>query len=152
VTAVHHTAVHHTAVVTTDVAESLRFWRDGLGLAVLMDATFDGDWPTLLRASGTRLRSVFLGDPAAAAAGVVELVELPSGVGARQTPAPPAEGFLLVSLFTDLDATLDRLVALGLGGEPRRITAYGSVGMACVRDPSGVLVELVDSGTARLPA
>ncbi len=144
------TLVHHTAVVTTDVEESLRFWRDGLGLAVLLDAPFEGDWPTLLQASGTRLRSLFLGDPSTPAAGIIELVELPAGVGPRPAETPPAQGFLLVSLLVDLDAALDRLASLDLGGEPRRITAYGSVGMATVRDPNGVLVELIDGGAARL--
>jgi hypothetical protein len=44
----------------------------------------------------------------------------------------------------DLDATLDRLLALGLGGEPRRIEVSG-VGLAVVVDPDGTQVELVDN-------
>ena len=44
-----------------DVEASLRFWRDGLGFAVVMDGRFDGDWPALLRAPSTSLRAVFLG-------------------------------------------------------------------------------------------
>jgi catechol 2,3-dioxygenase-like lactoylglutathione lyase family enzyme len=46
--------------------------------------------------------------------------------------------------MTDLSAALERLGALGLGGDPRRIEVSG-VAMAVVRDPDGVLVELVDS-------
>jgi len=41
---------------------------------------------------------------------------------------------------------LARLVALGLGGEPRRIVVPapgGDVQMATVVDPDGVLVELI---------
>ena len=45
------------------------------------------------------------------------------------------------------DAVLDRLAALGVGGTPRRITVRGpggaAVSMATVRDPDGVLVELI---------
>ena len=51
-----------------------------------------------------------------------------------------------MSLFVEVDAVLDRLRALGLGGEPRRIAVPspgGAVQMATVRDPDGVLVELI---------
>ena len=144
--------VHHTALCVRDVEASLRFWRDGLGFEVLMDECFEGDWPTLLRAPGTTLRSVFLGDPARADAGIVELVDL----GAAPEPAPhppggppptPPRGFLLVSVMTPLDDALARLAALGLGGAPRRIEASG-VAMAVVTDPDGVAVELIDTAAA----
>jgi hypothetical protein len=46
-----------------------------------------------------------------------------------------------------LDATLDRLRALRLGGEPRRIEASG-VAMATLVDPDGVVVELIDTAAA----
>lgn len=127
-----------------DLDASLRFWRDGLGFTVLMDESFDGDWPTLLRAPSSRLRAVFLGDPSAPASGIVELVEL------GDVPEPPASmpaatsGFLLLSVMVDLEAALARLDDLGLGGEPRRIDAHG-VAMAVVVDPDGVEVELVDT-------
>ena len=35
--------VHHSAICVRDVDESLRFYRDGLGLTVTMDEEFDGD-------------------------------------------------------------------------------------------------------------
>jgi catechol 2,3-dioxygenase-like lactoylglutathione lyase family enzyme len=140
------THVHHSAIVVRDVEASLRFWRDGIGLEVVMDHTFDGAWRDLFAARSDRLRSVFLGDPARPDAGIVELVVF--GGGAEQSgPAhPPAEGFFLLSLFVDVDAVLDRLRTLGLGGEPRRISVPSPgdpVQMATVRDPDGVLVELI---------
>jgi catechol 2,3-dioxygenase-like lactoylglutathione lyase family enzyme len=143
--------IHHTAICVRDVDASLRFWRDGLGFEVLMDHRFEGDWPTLLRATSRSLRAVFLGDPASPAAGIVELVDLgdvPDGPPPGEAPA--ASGFLLLSLTTGLHAALDRLAALGLGGEPRRIEASG-VAMATVVDPDGVVVELIDTtATANL--
>ncbi|HEX3981090.1 MAG TPA: VOC family protein [Acidimicrobiales bacterium] len=143
------TVVHHSAICVADVDESLRFWRDGLGFVVLMDERFDGDWPTLLEAPSTSLRAVFLGRSDRADAGVVELVGL-GPVPDGPPPARPAHGFLLLSVITDVEAALDRLARLGLGGPPRRVTVSG-VGMAVVRDPDGVQVELVDSGaTANL--
>ena len=140
--------IHHSAICVRDIEASLRFWRDGLGFQVLMDRRFEGDWPTLLRAPSSELRAVFLGDPADPAAGIVELVDLgevPEG------PAPDAtatSGFLLLSVTTDLDAALDRLRDLDLGGTPRRIDVMG-VAMAVVVDPDGVQVELVDDAAAR---
>ncbi len=135
------TKAHHTAICTNDVDASLRFWRDGLGFEVTMDHEFDGDWPTLFAAPSERLRSVFLGDPADRTGGLVELVDL--GPLPAPTPATdPRTGFLLVSVHVDVDTTLARLAALGLGGEPTRITVY-EVPMAVVHDPSGVRVELI---------
>ena len=126
--------------------ESLRFWRDGLGFQVLLDEHFRGDWPTLLEGPGDSLRAVFLGDPGAADSGIVELVDLGALPGPLDA-APPRTGFLLLSVFTDVAGVLDRLGALDLGGTPRRVTVSG-VAMAVVRDPNGVLVELVDAGAS----
>ena len=135
------TKAHHTAICTLDVDTSLRFWRDGLGFEVTMDQEFDGDWPTLFDAPGTRLRSVFLGDPADPSAGTVELVDLGPLPDGPSTEAP-TRGFFLVSVYIDVEAALGRLAELGLGGEPRRIEVHG-VAMAVVRDPNGVRVELI---------
>ena len=146
--------VHHSAVYARDVDVSLRFYRDGLGLQVLMDHEFDGDWRTLFDAPDDRLRSVFLGDPDSPDAGIVELVTfVVDGTGADVTaavPAPPRPGFFLLSFFVDVDATLDRLVAAGLDEPTRRIRVPapgGDVEMVTVRDPDGVLVELVGIGS-----
>jgi catechol 2,3-dioxygenase-like lactoylglutathione lyase family enzyme len=142
------TVIHHSAVCVRDVEESLRFWRDGLGFDVLMDERFEGDWPTLLRAPSHSLRSVFLGDPAAPASGIVELVDLGPVPGRDEPEASTASpGFLLLSVMTGVEAALTRLHGLGLGGTPRRVEVSG-VSMAVVTDPDGVLVELIDTAAA----
>jgi glyoxylase I family protein len=126
----------------------LRFYRDGLGLEVLMDHTFDGDWPALFDAPSRTLRSVFLGDPAHPDTGIVELVVFDGGATPGAPVAVSTAGFFLLSFFVDVTATVARLGALGLGGEPRRIEAPGPGGpvpMATVRDPDGVLVELIQT-------
>ena len=145
--------VHHTAIGTRDVEASLVFWRDGLGLEVLMDHAFDGPWPELFGGSETSLRSVFLGDPGSPDAGIVELVDL-AGMGPpAAAPAGPAAGFFLVSLYADLDAVLPRLARLGVGGVPV-VAAVSGVRLGIVHDPNGVRVELMDdvarSGLATL--
>lgn len=139
---------HHSAICVRDFAASLRFYTEGLGLEPLWEHEFAGDWPTLFGAREPRLRSAFLGDPAVPDAGIVELVEFAGGMeeGTGQGPAPQV-GFFLLSFYVDVDATLARLAVLGLGGEPRRIEVDGMGGakvpMAVVRDPDGVIVELI---------
>ena len=129
--------IHHAAIVVADIDASLRFWRDGLGFRVVMDGTFEGDWKALFGIDATKVRSVMVGDPERADAGIVEFVQF---IGA-EVPL----GFELLSLFVDdLDATLGQLGdgAVGL----RRIevdSPYGPVPMATVRDPDGVLVEII---------
>jgi catechol 2,3-dioxygenase-like lactoylglutathione lyase family enzyme len=148
------TNLHHSAIHTADVDRSLRFYRDGIGLEVLMNQEFDGDWRTLFGAPADRLRSVFLGDPAAPDAGIVELVafagaDAGSGVGGdgqESASGPPGRGFFLLSFFVDVDAVLARLADLGFDAPARRIRVPGLDGvveMATVRDPDGVLIELV---------
>ena len=141
--------VHHSALRVRDIDASLRFYVDGVGLSVLMDHRFSGDWPTLFAVGTTELRSVFLGDPAVPDAGIVELVAF-----AGEPPGPPAgdgaAGFFLLSLFVDLERVLARLAALGFGPARRIEQPAGDrrVAMATLRDPDDVLVELIDAGAS----
>jgi len=146
--------VHHSAICTADVERSLRFWRDGLGLAELFDHHFTGDWPELFGAKTDRLRSIFLGDPQTPDSGIVELVELPGALDADVAALPttsasegPRHGFFLLSLQRDVDPTLSALAALGFADGVRRITVAAPAGktvpMAVITAPDGVLVELI---------
>jgi glyoxylase I family protein len=139
--------IHHSAICVRDVDASLRFWRDGLGFEVLMDHAFEGDWPTLLRAPDHHLRAVFLGDPARPDSGIVELVDLGDVPGAAPDAGAAREGFLLLSIMTNVESALARLADLGLGGTPRRISNHG-VAIAVVVAPDGTAVELIDDPAA----
>jgi glyoxylase I family protein len=147
-------AIHHTVVIVRDLDASLRFYRDGLGLAVLVDRTVEGDWPALFDVPNRRVRAVFLGDPTMPDdhAGVLELNAFDGGVPTGAAPAPPTTGFFLLSFFVDVEATLARLAALGLGGPPRRVeqpTPGGAVTLTTVRDPDGLLVLLTPGSITR---
>jgi catechol 2,3-dioxygenase-like lactoylglutathione lyase family enzyme len=145
------TGVHHTAIVTTDVEHALAFWRDGLGLTVLFDHVFTGDWPTLFDASTDNLQSIFLGDPSAPDTGIVELVVFDNPAPKRESIAGPAPGFFLVSLNRDVEPTLRRLADLGFDHGVRQIVVPAPHGkqvqMAVITAPDGVRVELI--GPAR---
>jgi catechol 2,3-dioxygenase-like lactoylglutathione lyase family enzyme len=147
-------AIHHSVIVVRDLAASLRFYTGGLGLDLLADRQVPGDWPDLLGAPSRSLRAVFLGDPGVPDdhAGVLELNVLDGDVPDGPPPAPPRTGFFLLSFFVDVEATLSRLAALGLGGEPRRVaqpTPNGPVTIATVRDPDGVLILLTPGSITR---
>jgi catechol 2,3-dioxygenase-like lactoylglutathione lyase family enzyme len=143
--------VHHTAIVTTDVERALSFWQAGLGLTILFDHVFTGDWPTLFDATTDSLRSIFLGDPSAPDTGIVELVVFENPAPERETIAGPAPGFFLVSLNRDVEPTLRRLADLGFADDVRQIAVPAPHGkqvqMAVITAPDGVRVELI--GPAR---
>ena len=145
------TGVHHTAIVTTDVERALSFWQDGLGLTVLFDHVFTGDWPALFDARTDTLRSIFLGDPSAPDTGIVELVVFDNPAPKRESIAGPAPGFFLVSLNRDVEPTLRRLADLGFDHGVRQIVVPAPHGkqvqMAVITAPDGVRVELI--GPAR---
>ncbi|WP_428338622.1 VOC family protein [Mycobacterium sp.] len=143
--------IHHTAIVTTDVERALSFWQDGLGLTILFDHVFVGDWPALFAAKTDNLRSIFLGDPEAPDTGILELVVFDDPEPAHEPAAGPASGFFLVSLSRDVEPTLGRLADLGFTDGVRQIAVAApgrkQVDMAVVVAPDGVRVELI--GPAR---
>jgi glyoxylase I family protein len=144
--------IHHSAICTRDIEASVRFWRDGLGFVEQMDQRFEGDWPTLFQARAPELRSIFLGDPSDNTGGLVELVEFTGGIEDGAGGAgPPAVGFILVSVYLEIEPALERLAQAGFTGEVRRITVPPGVQMAVLHDPNGVRVELIDLGTAPDP-
>jgi len=138
--------VHHSAIQVRDIDASLRFYRDGIGLDVLMDHVFEGDWPTLFDAPSTTLRSIFLGDPRLPDAGIVELVSFGADASAPPTPVTTTSpGFFLLSFYVDVDEVLARLAALGFG-PARRLNQpgpSGPVAMASLCDPDGTRIEFV---------
>jgi catechol 2,3-dioxygenase-like lactoylglutathione lyase family enzyme len=130
------------------MAESLRFYRDGLGLTVLVDTVLRADLEPLLGIRTHEVRTVFLGGSARSDSGIVELLDLgvESVSGGRWQAGLPARGIFLLSFQVDVDVTLTRLQRLGLGGEPRVMTVQGGASAATVVDPDGVLVELLPTG------
>jgi catechol 2,3-dioxygenase-like lactoylglutathione lyase family enzyme len=142
------TLLHHAGICCRDVEESLRFYRDGIGLVVLTDMVLTADLKPLLGVSTTSPRTVFLGEAERPDAGIVELLDL--GVASIGEAEPqggtPARGAFLLSLQVDVDAVLDRLSAMGLGGTPLTMQVPGGKFAATVVDPDGVMVELLPVG------
>jgi catechol 2,3-dioxygenase-like lactoylglutathione lyase family enzyme len=134
----------HAGLCPADIEESVRFYRDGIGLTVLTDFTMDADLEPLLGRRTSQVRAVFLGSPDAPDVGTLELLDLGADE-LRQQPAQagvPHRGVFLLSFLVDVPEVLRRLADLGLGGTPRTMTSPGGV-TATVVDPDGVTVELL---------
>ena len=136
--------LHHVSLFVRDAERSMRFYRDGLGLEIRVDREFDGDWPGLFGVESKRLRAVILGD--ADRPHQVELVAFaePVPVGARA--AEPTTGTAILTFIVDLEATLPALLAAGATDLRRAHLSSGS-GAATVRDPDGIMVQLLDRGS-----
>ncbi|PKX88322.1 VOC family protein, partial [Aspergillus novofumigatus IBT 16806] len=137
----------------SSLSESLRFYVDGLGLNIIRNYTFQGDLTTLFGTSTSVLPGYFLGDTTSVhngTDGVIYLVEFPD---AKKIPTvdsdPPNTGLFLTSFWMGdkINATLERLDRLGMGGKPHVATfSFGSEPLATyatVRDPDGARVLLV---------
>jgi catechol 2,3-dioxygenase-like lactoylglutathione lyase family enzyme len=136
--------LHHVTLFVRDADRSTRFYRDGLGFEILVDREFDGDWPTLLGVESKRLRAVILGDPKHPHVGQVELITLAQPVPDGPPPAAPVTGTVILSVLVDLEAVLPALLAVG-ATELRRTTLSNGHAAATVRDPDGIMVELLDA-------
>lgn len=137
--------LHHVTLFVGDAEASLAFYRDGLGLEPLVDREFDGDWPGLFGVSSTRLRAMILGDPEQPQIGQVELLTMAEPVPVGEAPKPPVTGTIVLSFQVDLAAVLPRLESAG-GTDVRRSTLRNGHAIVTLRDPDGILVELIDIG------
>ena len=113
--------LHHVAmwVHSDEVELSLRFYREGLGLELIMDVYVSGEYAELFDVPYRRLRSIMLGDRKNILSGIFELVvfDQPTGTPPGSAPRPLPETttpsrFLLNSFFVDFDEVLPRLQAL----------------------------------------
>jgi glyoxylase I family protein len=133
--------LHHVTLFVRDAGRSIRFYRDGLGFEIRVDREFDGDWPALFGVASKRLRAVILGNPDRAHQ--VELVTFAEPVPDGPPPSQPATGTVMLSFNVDLEAVLPALLEAG-AMHVRRTTLGSGHAAATVRDPDGILVQLID--------
>ena len=143
------TTLHHAGVCVRNMEQSLRFYRDGLGLTVLADKMLNADLESLLGVHTETVRTVFLGDAEQPDSGIIELLDV--GLAAyrrRRSPKGPCP--LVASSccrFRSMcRSVLSRLEGMGLGGTPRSMPTPGGGMAATVTDPDGVMVELLPRG------
>jgi catechol 2,3-dioxygenase-like lactoylglutathione lyase family enzyme len=135
----------HVVVFVADADRSLAFYRDGLGLETIVDREFDGPWPEMFEGiKSPRLRAMILGDPTHPDRGQVELLTFADPTPIGPTAPPTATGLVMLSFMVDLGVILPRLVAAG-GTDVRHATLHNGIDVVTLRDPDGVIVELLDA-------
>ena len=135
--------LHHVTLFVRDADRSTRFYRDGLGFEVLVDREFDADWPALFGVASKRLRAVILGDPDRPHQ--VELVTFAEPVPDGPPLGAPTTRTAMLSFSVDLEAVLPVVLAAG-ATDLRRTTLSNGNAAATVRDPDGIMVQLLDAG------
>jgi len=135
--------VHHATLFVGDVERSLCFYRDGLGMTVLMDRESESDWPALFGVESTRLRAVFLGDPDRP-----QLVQLELLMFAKPVASSPQRRRRRRQQSWWHTTSTSRPCCPGrrntTAGDVPRITLPGGNAIVIVRDPDGIMLELID--------
>ncbi|WP_262678217.1 VOC family protein [Paenibacillus sp. J5C2022] len=143
---------YHVGIVVSDLAKSVAFYRDTLGLEVAVDITdtFDGEEISQgLGVPGTKLRVAYL----KSADNFIQLMEF-------EEPKSPIESHLPLHAYTtthfsfyveDLEQTMEELGAKGIQFfSPINIVpdslrnVINARKWVIFRDPDGVLIELVE--------
>jgi glyoxylase I family protein len=134
---------HHLAIAVVDFEQSLRFYRDGLGLQVVFDEFLERDWQRLLRSPCRRIREVALADPEDPHAGVIALAVFEDGIDRRPAAGPPV-GVSHLAFNIASDEVVKRLARLGYPAHGEGETLLGGVKLhvSFVCDPNGIVVEL----------
>jgi catechol 2,3-dioxygenase-like lactoylglutathione lyase family enzyme len=140
-------AFWHVGVSVADMETSLSFYRDGLGLEVVIDRVADDDYLREVNdVESTAIRIVYLSVP-----GSDFRVELLEHRGVRQSPIrgrPCDPGVSHMGFYVDdVDGLVATLAARGYKARSRRPVTIAAGpyrgGRSCIMvDPDGMLVEL----------
>jgi catechol 2,3-dioxygenase-like lactoylglutathione lyase family enzyme len=140
--------LHHTGLTISNLDRSLRFWRDAMGMSVVVEQEKDrGYLEAIVGEAGAHVRMAHL-----AFGGVgprIELFEYVTPAGGHHVSRPADVGFGHVCVACDdLDERLERLVAAGgtALSAPVEIDTGANKGGRGVylRDPDGHVVELFE--------
>lgn len=139
--------IFHGGVTVSDMERALVFYRDGLGLEVEFDRTFDAPYlKVLLNLDFDRIRAVYLRVPGG---GFVELLEYEGieRMPAAARPCDPGAGHLCFYV-KDIQGLFSRLVALGFNARSSAVVDIESgpnSGSSAVYmlDQDGYRVELL---------
>jgi glyoxylase I family protein len=136
--------VSHIGLCVSDVERSVAFYRDALGFAPVHELRVEGEpSDSLLRLRDVKLHAVYLERDGFR----IELLHYASPRSPAKAPAREMNdlGFTHLSVIVEsIDEALSRLERAGAPPEPgTRIEIGGHVVAAMVRDPDGLLIELV---------
>ncbi|MXV84479.1 VOC family protein [Candidatus Poribacteria bacterium] len=135
------------AITCSDFEASLDFYHNKLGLEIVLELEIPDDLARGVGLAPTGFRQVRLKagntlSSDATRASVLKLMDIES------PPPTPADGFSagvrwLTFFVEDIQETVDALKQKGVEFLSEPIGAPDAVGVACAKDPDGILVELV---------
>ncbi len=126
------------AITCSDFAASLDFYHNKLGLEIVLELEIPDDLARSVGLAPTGFRQVRL----KAGNTLIKLMDIES------PPLTPADGFSagvrwLTFFVEDIQGTVEGLKQNGVEFLSAPIGAPDAVGVACAKDPDGILVELV---------
>ena len=127
------------AITCSDFAASLDFYHNKLGFEIVLDLEIPDDLARDVGLAPTGFRQVRL----KAGNTLIKLMEIES------PPPIPTDAFSagvrwLTFFVTDIQATIENLKQKGVEFLSEPISAPDAVGVACAKDPDGLLIELVE--------
>lgn len=143
------TGFNHTSFTVRDLDKALAFWVGALGFEAASVSTRHGRWQEdVTGVAGAELRVAHLYGHGAH----MELIEYVEGAAPEQrfSPSTPCAGHICLEV-DDIDVEWARLMAAGATSQGG-VTAVDngpSAGLraAYIRDPDGIIIELVETKT-----
>jgi catechol 2,3-dioxygenase-like lactoylglutathione lyase family enzyme len=140
--------LHHTGLTISDLERSLRFWRDAMGMTVVVAQEKAGGYlEAIVGETGCHVRMAHLAFDGEGPR--IELFEYVAPAAGHHVSRPADVGFAHVCVACDdLDERLERLVAAG--GVPFSEPVVIDTGVnrggrgVYLRDPDGHVVELFE--------
>jgi catechol 2,3-dioxygenase-like lactoylglutathione lyase family enzyme len=148
------TTLHHAGITVGDMDRALAFWRDALGMEVVVEQHAEGGYfGEVIGESGARCHVVQLAFPGGGARLELFAFEQPFAIAGPGPRRPVETGFAHVcARCADLDDLLARLERAGGRriGDPVDVTRGANTGARAVyvRDPDGLVVELLQPPAA----
>ena len=126
------------AITCSNFDASLDFYHNKLGLEIVMDLEIPSDLATDIGLAPTGFRQVRL----KAGNTLIKLMDI------QNPPPTPSDEFSagvrwLTFIVEDIQNVIDSLEQKGVEFLSEPISAPDAVGVACTKDPDGILIELV---------
>ena len=126
------------AITCSNFEASLDFYHNKLGLEIVMDLEIPSDLATDVGLAPTGFRQVRL----KAGNTLIKLMDI------QNPPPTPSDEFSagirwLTFIVQDIQNVIDSLQQKGVEFLSEPISAPDAVGVACTKDPDGILIELV---------
>ncbi len=139
-------AIRHTGIVVSDMARSVRFYRDLLGMEVWADFKDDSDYVrSVTEVEGAHVWMIKLKAADGVSIELLQYISHPTDIRTPPTRACDVGVNHIALQVDDIDALHEKLTAEGIRFHaPPTVSGDGGAKVTYCRDPEGVIVELVE--------